>query len=69
MDDKIVTVTRDGRTIVDANQLFQDEEVKSFIDSIKKTYEGGAAVMRRRYTARNRRNRSALVRRLNAARS
>jgi hypothetical protein len=37
MDEKpIVTVTRDGRTLVDANQLFETKDVKDFIESVKK---------------------------------
>lgn len=31
----VVTVTPHGQTIVDANQLFKDEEVKAFLDSIR----------------------------------
>lgn len=37
MEEKpIVTVTRDGRTLVDANRLFETEEVKEFIESVKR---------------------------------
>jgi hypothetical protein len=48
MDEKpIVTVTRDGRTLVDANQLFETKDVKEFMESVKK-FQMAELVQKRR---------------------
>jgi len=36
--EKMVTVTPDGRTLVDANQLFEKEEVKKLVEAVRKIY-------------------------------
>ena len=45
-----VTVTHDGRTVVDANALFETEEVKRFLSSLKRIQDN--KLLRRRSLAR-----------------
>ena len=43
------TVTHDGRTVVDANALFETAEVKSFLSAIKRIHK--AKLLRRKSPA------------------